>query len=723
MRLVPAISTLAGAAALALAGVLADTPQQAVAPPPGERGVAVAQASRSESAARLPVAQVVLFNSGVGYFQREGEVDGDARIDLSFPVQDINDLLKSLVVQDLGGGTVSAVALDSPAPVERTLRSFAIDLSNNPSLAQILDQARGEKVEVVLQPTVTTQPGTLSGSIIGIETRKRSAGKDGAIDVEQLNLWCAEGMRAVTLTDVQRIRFLNPLMESEFRKALEVVTLSHDTQKKAVGLTFNGQGKRSVRVGYVVENPIWKTSYRLVLEAKKKRPFLQGWAVVENATDEDWNSVRMALVSGRPISFRMDLYQPLFVPRPTVEPELFASLRPPTYNSAISQGPQGGIGGMGGIAPPKAPAAALRDLTRREAGVEYDGFGGEKEKAKNALRLGESLDLAKGIAEAATASNLGDYFEYAVDHPVSLARQKSAMLPLVNREVEASRVSIYNERVHTKFPLLGLRLKNDTGLHLTQGPITVFEGSNYAGDTRILDLQPGEERLVSYAIDLGTEVQAVPASDNGKLTAVKLLKGVLTTTTKQRESKTYILSNRSGQERTVLIEHPYRPDFTLTSADKPVETARDVYRFEVKLPKGQSAKRTVAEERLLKEEMALTNLDDNRIRVLISDTASSPKVKEALRTALEKRGKLARTQQEIANQQRELNAIKTEQPRLRANLEQIPLTDPLAKRILEKLNQQETEIETYETQIKQLNARADQERKDFEDFLGCLSVE
>jgi hypothetical protein len=355
--------------------------------------------------------------------------------------------------------------------------------------------------------------------------------------------------------------------------------------------------------------------------------------------------------------------------------------------------------------------------------VDYDGFGRDKEKAGDGLRLGESLDLTKGIAEAATASNLGDYFEYAVDHPVSLARQKSAMLPLVNREVEATRVSIYNERVHAKFPLLGLRLKNDTGLHLTQGPITVFEGSNYAGDTRILDLQPGEERLVSYAIDLGTEVHAVPAADNGRLTAVKLQKGILTTTTKQRESKTYTLSNRSGQERTVLVEHPFRPDFTLTSADKPVETARDVYRFEVKLPKGEAAKRTVAEERLLKEQVMLTNLDDNRIHVLINDSASSPKVKEALRTALVKKGTLAQTQQEIANQQRELNAIKTEQPRLRANLEKIPLTDPLAKRILEKLNQQETEIEAYEAQIKQLNARADQERKGYEDFLAGLTVE
>ena len=145
-------------------------------------------------------------------------------------------------------------------------------------------------------------------------------------------------MRSVKLADVQRLRFLNPIMDNEVRKALETLTLSHDTQKKAVSLNFVGEGKRNVRVGYVIENPIWKTSYRLVLgKAKEDKPFLQGWAVVENATDEDWKDVRMALVSGRPISFQMDLYTPLYVPRPTVVPELFASLRPVTYNDDLKR--------------------------------------------------------------------------------------------------------------------------------------------------------------------------------------------------------------------------------------------------------------------------------------------------------------------------------------------------------------------------------------------------
>ena len=169
-----------------------------------------------------------------------------------------------------------------------------------------------------------------------------------------------------------------------------------------------------------------------------------------------------------------------------------------------------------------------------------------------------------------------DFFQYTVEKPLTVPRQKSALLPIVGKDVEASRVSIYNEGTQPKFPLLGLKLKNTSGLHLMQGPVTVFEGSSYAGDARIMDLQPNEERLLSYAVDLGTEVEAVADNPKHTLTKVKAVKGVLYTTTRQVEGKTYRAKNRSDKDRTLLIEHPYRADFHLTSKDQPAERARDV---------------------------------------------------------------------------------------------------------------------------------------------------
>src|SRR5262245_58182433 len=309
-----------------VAGVAALTALILVKPATAERSDKK-ESGKSETASLLPISQVVLFSSGVGYFQREGSIEGTQRIDLSFPVQDVNDLIKSMTLRDLDGGHVSAVTYDSNVPVERTLQSFAINLTTNPSFGQILNQARGEKVEVVLQQTNSTQPGTLTGSIIGVESKAQAVDK-AVVNVEVLNLWCADGMRSLKLSEVQRVRFLNAIMDSEFKKALETLALGHDSQKKTVSIGFAGEGKRQVKVGYVVENPVWKTSYRLVLASEKKdngkvaredngqkkedKPYLQGWAVVENTTDEDWSGVRMALISGRPISFKMNLYDALF---------------------------------------------------------------------------------------------------------------------------------------------------------------------------------------------------------------------------------------------------------------------------------------------------------------------------------------------------------------------------------------------------------------------------
>jgi hypothetical protein len=350
-------------------------------------------------------------------------------------------------------------------------------------------------------------------------------------------------------------------------------------------------------------------------------------------------------------------------------------------------------------------------------GRRADGKGGWKGPSP------ESLDLSKGVASAATAGELGDYFQYVIEHPVSLPRQKSAMLPIVQRDVQAERVSIYNEQTQAKHPLLGLKFTNTTGLHLMQGPITVFEGSSYAGDARVLDLQPKEERLISYAIDLGTEVEPVAKRAPDRLTKVKVNKGILYQTTKIRESKCYNVKNRSEKDRMVLIEHPFRADFTLVSKDQPAERARDVYRFELKVPAGHNASEEVIEEKDVLTSIQVSNSDDQTMRFFLSQPVVSDAVKKALGKALELKGHLSATQREIAEQERQLRTITEDQVRLRANLKEMPPTAEAYKRYLKKFDDQETQIEDYQKKIKALQTQEFQQRQTFEDYLAKLDVE
>ncbi len=686
-----------------------------------------------KAAVTLPITRVVLFNSGVGYFSRSGEVTDDARVDLSFQETDINDLLKSMILEDFGKGRIAAVSYDSREPISRTLSSFAVNLNGQPTFAGIVSQMRGERVEVVTTPGAANQPGKLSGVIVGVETQKVPAGTT-TVDTQVLNLWCAEGLRAVKMAEVQQLRFSNPIIENEFRRALDTLALTHDSQKKAVSIHFAGDGQRKVQVGYVIEAPIWKTSYRMVL-ADKEKPYLQGWAMVENPTDEDWAGVKMALVSGRPISFKMDLYNPLYVDRPTVEPELFASLRPVTYRggfgfdeAAQAHKELGGNGKLKDVMEKQLESGEFKKaaIADRDGASGRGAFKGNNANAQHARQLAEELgkrpDL--GVAgNAATAGALGDFFQYTIDHPVMLGRQKSAMLPIVGKEIEGQKVSIYNQGVQKTHPLLGLKFKNTSGAHLNQGPITVFEGSVYAGDTRILDVNLNEERLVSYAIDLGTEVDPQVGPGTQKITSVKAVRGIVHTMTKFSEEKKYRIINRSQTDRTLLIEHANRTNqqFKLVDTEKPQEDTPDVYRFQTAVKAGETKTFTVKEEKDAGSTIALTNGAENQIRYVINLAEASPALKQKLTEALAIKGTWDVSLRELNQVVADLQRLNLDQDRIRKNLRETPKEAEVYATYLKKLSDQEKEIDTLTAKQKTLMSGEFAARKKYEDYLANIS--
>lgn len=652
-----------------------------------DEGTTVKQVGGADRS-QLPLSQVVLFSSGVGYFQRQGPVEGNATIELRFSAADVNDLLKSMILEDNKGGKISAISYDGQDPVEKTLRSFALDLTMNPTLGQLLQQARGEKIEIVLNSNSTPE----TGIILGMESQMQPGPKDALVEVHQLNLVGPDGIRGIKLTDIKRMKFINPTLNEELRRALEVVATSHDQMKKTVTLQFKGEGKREVKVGYVAENPIWKSSYRLTLLGNGKGR-LQGYASVENTTDEDWKNVRMVLVSGRPISFQMDLYPPLFVPRPTVELDKYGMLRPPTYNGAITSGnngmvasnmapsiPMGGFAqlgagggfaggaqwGNGGMAnfgqmganprgdnryqnnqiiqnynvlnqPPVDNNLNANNDAQQQAGLpaqqglqaqnklSYQDLQNRKLNQKQALEenLKKASQKGQKIAaqhdkqlEAEAADEAGESFQYLIEEKISLARQKSALIQILNEEIDVTPFSIFNETVHAKFPLMGLKLKNSTKQPLPQGPVTVFENGAYAGDARLSDMQPEEERFISYAVDLSMEVKTEVKQSVGPEIRVQYLGDRVQAGYSSRQTKVYTIKNRGKLERTAVIEHPIRDDWKLAGDVKTLEQSRDLYRFQVAAPAMKTSSFEVPEEQPKIEPIAMLPLLDGKRSVL-----------------------------------------------------------------------------------------------------------
>jgi len=433
--------------------------------------------------------------------------------------------------------------------------------------------------------------------------------------------------------------------------------------------------------------------------------------------------VKMALVSGRPISFKMDLYNPLYVPRPTVEPELFASLRPPAYDGGfrnrLGELQQNEAVAFGAAPTAGAPPGAPRPVVKGGPG---GGFGGESKASglrdmdgRRKQDKAYAEDVAKelggkfeagGVTSSATASKLGDFFQYVVDHPVTLFRQKSAMLPIVGKDVDATRVSIYNQSVQAKHPLLGLRFKNTSGMHLAQGPITVFEGNTYAGDSRILDIQPNDERLLAYAIDLGTEVIPQNGPGTSNITSVKSTKGIVHISRRFREEKLYKISNKSDTDRTVLIEHPNRSNqqFTIVDTPKAVEETAALWRFETKVAAGKSDTFKVTEQRDQGDQMILTNSSDDSIRFVISLNEATPALKKALEEALNKKAKWDVVRRELGQLQADLTRITVDQDRIRKNLRETPKEADVYGEYLKKLSAQEKELDALNAKQKALMA-------------------
>jgi hypothetical protein len=698
----------------------------------------IARAAEEPQKANLPLKRIILFNSGVGFFEHFGKIDGNATVEMKFKTDEINDLLKSMVVQDLDGGKVSTVNYGSKDPITKTLKTFSVDLTVNPTLADLLRQVRGERVEL-------EAPNKLAGVILGVETRKKQIAENTTIDIDVLNLLTDSGLRAVPMDTISTIKLSNEKLDAELRKALTILASAHATDKKSVELKFLGAGQRRVQVGYIQEAPIWKTTYRLVLSDDK--PLLQGWAIVENTSDEDWNNVNLSLVSGRPISFVMDLYQPLYLPRPVTQLDLYASLSPQTYGQDLATkenlfksmeassrvagfvggntgGGRGGMGGgMGGAA--MGRSVSSRDMAQVPSDSPLPASAPAYQRLGEGRETSDGLIAQRGIGvqSMAQAAELGSLFQYKIDTPVNLPRQQSAMLPIVTADIKGEKVSIYNQNVLAKHPLNGLQFTNTTGLHLMQGPITVFDGGGYAGDAKIEDLPPNAQRLISYAIDLDTEVAPVIKGRPEELLSVQLLKGVLIATRKFIRQREYTIKNSGKAEKKVLVEYPIDAAWNLTKPEKPTEKTRNLYRFAVQAKPGEPATLAVEEERTDSQRVALNNLDDGLIKYYLSAKIVSDKVKDALKEIVKRKTELAQLTAKRQQLEQRIREIGDDQSRIRANMPQLDRNSDVYKNYVKKFSDQEAEIEKLRGEIVELTAKETEMRKALDEYLTGLDLQ
>lgn len=662
----------------------------------------------------LPIRRVILYSNGVAYIERRGLVNGHAEISLSFKQSQVDDVLKSMVVLDLGKGRIGAVSYNSSAPSSARMAdipfSIAPGTQDNRSggLAGVLGQLQGARV------VVSTSTRTATGSILTVEERSSQIDANKPPVITHALVIASESgeLLSFDLADVRSVKLIDEGARRDVSEFANASASARRRDAKTIVVTSDGSASREMLVSYTIAAPIWKTTYRVVLDQAGK-PFFQGWAIVDNVGDEDWNNISLSLISGTPVSFIQPIQQPFYRYRPIVPMPPDLKLEPQVYEPGQTQfgGSAGAgetVGGATGLLQ-RADAPRRSSIQGRQV---IDLPMNSRSNSVNNLALIDGVNAGapslsdvitspdSGVEAAATGNEVGDLFEYKIDQPVTVPHDRSALIPIVQTRMAGERVSIYNEAVRRDRPMGGMLLRNTSALTLEDGSMTIIDGDAYAGEALMERLKPGEQRLISFALDLGTLVTATTKEDRAPTFLVRVVNGVFQAHYHQTNKKVYTLVNQTDKPRVVFIEHPVRPEWTLTDdTQKPDGKSARYYRFRVPLEPRKTAEVIVTERRAVMDSYALTNFTRSELELFVARSYIDARTRAELEKLIDIKSRMTAAAERAEAIKAETTEIAEDQERLRENIKALSSTAEarqLISRYVAKADTQESRLEQLE---------------------------
>jgi len=780
------------------------------APPKASAAASKVESEAAQStAAKLPVRRVILYKSGVGYFEHLGDVRGDQTVRIDFTSGQLNDVLQSLTVLDLNGGRITGVNYNSEAPLSQRFGMLRLPLSEQTDASKFYGALRGARLEI------HAGAATFTGRLLSIEQRTRVTGET-TVPFDVITLVSDSGeVRSIEMTTAVTVRLAERDVNEEVGRYLGLLSSVRQQDLRRLTIATSGSGQRNLYVSYISEVPIWKTTYRIVLPSSpKEEPLLQGWAIVDNTVGEDWNNVELSLVAGAPQSFIQPLSQPYYTRRPVVPLPELAQLTPQTHESAML----GGLGSIEGtVTDPNgatipnaevklfdnagnlvaskttddeghydfgdlpgsnyrlevsvqgfqktvvnglsvgggrnvtqnltlnvgaatetvtvhaaAPGPMMSESMGRaqfQAGVGVGGgvLGGTI-RSRNIINRGEFGKLeAVGVPAAAQGQELGDLFEYKLKDRVTIHKNESSLVPIVQAHVNAEKVSLWNASSGSLRPLRALWLTNSSALTLDGGSFSILEGDAFAGEGLTDSIKPGEKRLLSYAADLGARVESFADTTPERVTKVHIAHGVMIQTSEYRQQTKYTIRDDDTTPRTIVIEHPMRGGWLMSDdSPKPAETTSALYRFRIPVEPKSTAVLIVRESRPMESRFDLVNLTDDQVGLFVRQRSINPDIEAALRKIVEQKGRIAMLDAEIHKRNAETKKIFDDQQRIRENLKALKGSAEeraLTERYTQQLTTQETRLETLQHETASLQDQRDLAQADLDKMIETLSLD
>lgn len=577
----------------------------------------------------LPIIRMTLYKHGVGFFERRARLDG-TDVALSFRVEEMNDVLKSLTAVDWEKGQI--LGIDYPTPQDRAeqLSGCSVQLADDRSLQDLLVSLRGREVRLFLE-----QGEEAAGSLLGLDEAPERQPLGTAL--ASLLVAGTDRVQPVPLSRVQGVAIEDAQAASDLRFFLRTSLTQEAYRQVRIRLT---PGKHDLSVSYVAPAPTWRVSYRLVAEESEEgqgSALLQGWGIFDNRLEEDLEEISLSLVAGMPISFVYDLYEPYLPERPVVEEE--ARVAPAPVEFAEAERSMAFADEMRGMA---APMPAMMASRKRSLGREA---------------------LAQASTPAASGEALGELFQYRIETPVTVERGHSAMVPILSSDLRYRKDLLYNGAKMPAHPVATLRLKNQTGLTLERGPVTVIDGGEYVGEA-ILPFTPADgEVTVPYAVELGARVREEQGASR-QIHGLHIEGAYLRFEEWEIHWRDYQVSNRTAQPLRVAVEHPRTAHFSLFDTPEPEERTDEHLRFQVQVRAHAEATLRVQERRLVSRREELRRQSyENLQRFLRQGLLDS--------TAYEQVAQLLRLWQQIGDLERRLEQIEAKRQQIYQGQQQI----------------------------------------------------
>ncbi|MEA2802170.1 MAG: hypothetical protein QOE49_2265 [Rhodospirillaceae bacterium] len=618
----------------------------------------------------LALRRVMLSSGGLGYFEYEATVEGDATLKLTVSLQQVDDVLKSLVVYDDKGG-VGGLSLPGREPLAQAFKDLPFDQDSLASPADLLATLKGAEITVGGARAIT-------GRIVSVqeETVTLADGK-ATTKRTRITLLTDRGLQQFILEDAENLQFADAALRDKVAQALLAIQTNRAKDARTLELATRGQGKRTVRVAYIVEVPVWKASYRLTLPGDPAaRSALQGWATIENLSGQDWKDIELTLVSGRPVAFHQALYDAYYVKRPEVPVEVAGRLMPGIDRGGVEAERQKAA------APPPPPAPAPY-RPQQERGV---AASAAPPPAAAAADQFEATDAATQVV-----------FKYP--RTVNVDNGRTLSIPIIDRQVPAQRLALYQAETAARNPLAAIRLTNDGDSGLPPGIITLYERDKagyvaYVGDARLSGFPVGETRLLAYALDEKITVER-DAAQTERIATGTIAQGALRLSRVIRQTVTYRVRGPAKEPRQLIVVQRRLPGWTLVKPDiKNVELSEGNYRVPFQLPGGdQTQTFEVVQEQTQQQELRLVDGAADQIRVYAQAREFDDKTRAALVNVLHLQGAVTDAQRKVAEADAERQQIIQEQARLRDNLARVPANSDLQRRYLATLDKQETELE------------------------------